>query len=322
MRKIIAIGESVLDTVFRGDTPVKAMVGGRIANAVATLGSLQLPATMCSECCNDSVGDIIVDFFKKHNVGTDSIDRFTDGATALSAIFENEGHDDKIVNYGKYPVDRFDVIWPRIDEDDIVLFGSLYAIDNPQREHLFELVQYARERKAIIVYLPGFQHGINFRITRVMTAILENLEISDIVIAHERDINAIFPGESADEAYHNHIEFYCSTYFHINNDLSVTMFVGKERREFAAATPVTRNMLGWQSGFTAGLIYELMRRGLRRSQLVEVEKEVTEQIVATAFDFAQLCASTVDNCITADYAAKKAAYYQDSAAEREKNLAK
>ena len=129
-----------------------------------------------------------------------------------------------------------DVVWPRIDENDIVLFGSLYAIDSPQREHLFELVQYARERKALIVYLPGFQHGINFRITRVMTAILENLEISDIVIAHERDINNIFPGESAAEAYRNHIEFYCPTYLHINPDLSVTMFAGKQRREYAAAT--------------------------------------------------------------------------------------
>ena len=98
MRKIIAIGESVLDTVFKGNTPVKAMVGGRIANAAATLGMLQLPVTMCSECGTDSVGDIIVDFLQRHQVSTQSVDRFTDGATALAAIFKGEnGHDDKIV---------------------------------------------------------------------------------------------------------------------------------------------------------------------------------------------------------------------------------
>ena len=31
MRKVISIGESVLDTVFVNRQPVKAMVGGRIA---------------------------------------------------------------------------------------------------------------------------------------------------------------------------------------------------------------------------------------------------------------------------------------------------
>ncbi|UKI43115.1 MAG: carbohydrate kinase family protein [Porphyromonadaceae bacterium] len=174
MRKIIAIGESVLDTLYRNGQPVKAMVGGRIANATASLGMTGVPVTFCSECCTDSVGDIIVDFFNRHQVATTSIDRYTDGSTQLSAIFLGEDGNDKIVNYGVYPdADRFDVVWPRIDEGDIVLFGSLYSIAQPQRERVYELLSYAAERKAVMVYLPGFQHGINFRITRVLTAILE-----------------------------------------------------------------------------------------------------------------------------------------------------
>ena len=65
MRKIIAIGESVLDTLYRNGQPIKAMVGGRIANATASLGMTGVPVTFCSECCTDSVGDIIVDFFNR-----------------------------------------------------------------------------------------------------------------------------------------------------------------------------------------------------------------------------------------------------------------
>lgn len=57
MRKIISIGESVLDTVFFNNQPVKAMVGGRIANATASLGMTGVPVTFCSECCTDSVLD-------------------------------------------------------------------------------------------------------------------------------------------------------------------------------------------------------------------------------------------------------------------------
>ncbi len=142
MRKIIAIGESVLDTLFENRQHVKAFVGGRIANAAASLGMLGIHVSMVSECCTDIVGDTIINFFNRHQVDVKSIDRFTDGATAFSAIF-NDPQETRIVNYGKYPDDRFDVVWPRIDEDDIVIFGSLYAIDVPQRERLFEMISYA-----------------------------------------------------------------------------------------------------------------------------------------------------------------------------------
>lgn len=296
MRKVIAIGESVLDTVFNGNVPVKAMVGGRIACAAATLGELGIPVTMVSECCRDSVGDIIVNYLERHNVDTHSIDRYTDGTTALSAIFREPDGSERIVNYGVYPPDnRFDVVWPRIDEDDILLFGSLYAIDQPQRERLFELVNYAVSRKAIIVYLPGFQHGINFRITRVMPAILENLEVSDIVVAHTRDIDKIFPGEKSEEAFSGHIGFYSPNYVHIHRDLSLSLFSRDGRCELAGADGVD-NLLGWQAGLTAGIINELINRDISRAMLQKMPSIVWKAILSSAVTLAQRCASSEENC--------------------------
>ena len=49
MQKIIAIGESVFDTVFDDDNhPIRSFVGGRIANAAALLASAGLPVAMVS----------------------------------------------------------------------------------------------------------------------------------------------------------------------------------------------------------------------------------------------------------------------------------
>ena len=304
MRKIIAIGESVLDTVFENRQPVRAFVGGRIANAAASLGALGINVSMVSECCTDTVGDTIIDFFNRHQVDVRSIDRFTDGATAFSAIF-NEPQGTRIVNYGKYPDDRFDVVWPRIDENDIVIFGSLYAIDIPQRERLFEMINYAAERKAIIIYLPGFQHGINFRITKVMPAILENLEIADLVLAHESDINNIFPDESPEEAFKNHIGFYDNAYFHINHNLSVSLFGRNRRANFEARGGNTANLLGWQAGFAAGIVYNILLNNITRSQLHGADDEMFKKLVSDAFDFAACCAQSQDNCITEQFAHAK-----------------
>lgn len=306
MRKIIAIGESVLDTVFTGNQPSRAFMGGRIANSAAILGTIGLPVFMVSECCADRVGDIIIDYLTRHHVDVSAVDRYTDGSTAMSAIFSGDGKD-TLVNYGVYPKQRFDVVWPRIDEDDIVIFGSLYAITEPQRTALFELVNHAVERKAIIVYLPGFQHGINFHIAHVMPAILENLEVSDLVIAHERDLRDVYPGETAQQAYTNHVEFYCDNYIHIHPDLSVTRF-GKGGRALphpAIGLP-TRHMLGWQAGFTAGVAYGLIKHEVTHESIHQLPRTAWVDIVTTAQAIASSCANP-DNCIDNALATRYAA---------------
>ncbi len=294
MRKIIAIGESVLDTLFVDGQPVKSFVGGRIACAAASLGSLGLPCVMLSECTTDSVGDIVVNYLSGHGVDTRLIDRYPDGATPFSAIFPN-GSGKQIVNYGVYPKTRFDIVWPRIDEDDIVLFGSLYAIDLPQRQRLYELLKYAVERRAILIYLPGFQHGIGYRLTKVMPHLLENLEISDIVIAHEQDIHDIFPGETGDEAYHGHIEFYCRNYVHLTRSLSLLMY--SLGLELPASKPATDNLLGWQAGLTAGIIAQLFEKNITREQLLNLDADTWRGILLDARKRAEQAAASDENCL-------------------------
>lgn len=304
MRKVIAIGESVLDTVFSGNQPTKAFMGGRIANAAAILGTMGLPVAMVSECGADRVGDIIIDYLTAHHVNVNSIDRYTEGSTALSAIFNDGTGKDTLVNYGVYPNTRFDVVWPRIDEDDILLFGSLYAINEPQRAALFELVNYAVERKAIIIYLPGFQHGINFHIAHVMPAILENLEVSDLVIAHERDLRDVFPGETAQQAFVNHVEFYCDNYLHINTDLTVTRFdKGGKAYPHPAIGGSSKHMLGWQAGFTAGVIHGILKNQVIHANIHQLPRTVWLDIVTNAQAIASCCANN-DNCIDPALAAR------------------
>ena len=306
MRKIIAIGESVLDTVYSGNQPARSLCGGRIANAAAILGSMGLPVAMVSECCADRVGDIIISYLTSHHVNVDSIDRYTDGSTPMSAIFGDSNGKETLVNYGVYPKQRFDVVWPRIDEDDILLFGSLYAITEPQRAALFELVNYAVERKAIIIYLPGFQHGINFHIAHVMPAILENLEVSDLVIAHERDLRDVYPGETAQQAFSNHVEFYCDNYLHIHPDLSVSRFGkgGKTMPHPAIGVP-SRHMLGWQAGFTAGVIHGLLKNHVTRATVHQLPTPTWVDIVTGAQAIASCCANP-DNCLDQALAARYA----------------
>lgn len=294
----------VLDTLFSGGQPVKAFVGGRVANAAASLAQAGARCAMVSECTTDRVGDIIVDFLTSHGVDITSVDRYPDGATRLSVIFADQ-HDSRshIVNYGSYPDERFNVVWPRIDEGDIVLIGSLYAVDLPQRERLLELLRHATERKAIIVYLPGLQHGISFRITHVMPNVLENMELSQLVVATSRDLHTIFPGESPEECFRNHISFYGNTFVHIDSATTAITIYNRDRvLECPATGTAPANMFDWQSGLTAGIVYELLAGEATLEQLPEFDGEQWQRIIAAARRWADDCDQHDSACISAAFA--------------------
>lgn len=285
MRKIIAIGESVLDILFGPDRqPVKAFVGGRVANAAACLGRKGLPVTMVSECCADRAGDFILDFYRDNGVVVSSLDRYTDGATAVSLLYGPDRGD--IINYSAYPADRFDVVWPRIDEDDVLLFGSFYSIDPNLRPRLYEIVSYASERKAAIIYFPGCQHGIGCRITKVMPAILENFELSDIAIANRGDIAAIYPGESPDEVFTNHIEYYGTRFLYVDDDYNVTIYSRGGKTFVAAASPYGGGTLRWQARLAASLIGSLLSREITTLTLASVPESEWEEMVGSAMLYA------------------------------------
>jgi fructokinase len=221
MRKIIVVGECGLDILFRNNQPVKSYPGGIMLNVAAQLGMLGHDTTFVSEAATDHVGDIITDYLSDHHVNTKSIDRFTEGKTATKLIFTADDADGKSYTtgtsiYSKYPEQCFDVVWPRIDHDDIVIFGGMYSIDFRVRNRLFDIIKYASERKAIIVYVPDTERSRLPRITKVMPSILENLEIADLVIGADSDWLTIFNKDNDRQAYADHISFYTFNFLSID----------------------------------------------------------------------------------------------------------
>ena len=61
-----------------------------------------------------------------------------------------------MIRYEGYPEEAFDIIWPRIDPGDIVLYGGYYAIDKRMHQRMSKLLEHAAEREAVMIYLPDF----------------------------------------------------------------------------------------------------------------------------------------------------------------------
>lgn len=147
MRKVIGIGETILDIIFRNNRPHTAVPGGSTFNGLISLGRLGVPVSFISEVGNDHVGDIIRDFMKENNISTRYVDRFPDGKSPISLAFLDNDSNADYTFYKDYPKQRLDVPLPEINEDDIFIYGSYYSLNPALRERMVEFLDYARQRR-------------------------------------------------------------------------------------------------------------------------------------------------------------------------------
>ena len=181
MRKVIGIGETILDIIFRGDQPSAAVPGGSVFNGIVSLGRMGINVGFISETGNDRVGNIILQFMRENHIPTDHVNVFPDGKSPVSLAFLNEQSDAEYIFYKDYPKQRLDVLFPKLEEDDIVMVGSYYALNPVLREKILELLDQAREKKAIIYYDPNFRSSHKNEAMKLAPTIIENLEYADIV---------------------------------------------------------------------------------------------------------------------------------------------
>ena len=150
MRKVIGIGETVFDIIFKEDNPVAAVPGGSTFNAIISLGRAGINTTFISETGDDRIGRRKIEFLKENGVNADSVSVYQGTKSPLSLAFLNERNDAEYIFYKDHPNDRLDFIHPAIERDDIVLMGSYYAINPVIRQQVAAFLDYAKEQGAII----------------------------------------------------------------------------------------------------------------------------------------------------------------------------
>ncbi len=155
--KIYAVGETILDIIFKGVEPQAAKPGGSSFNAAITLGRLGAPINFISEMGDDKVGDLIQGFMEENGVEAKFISRFRQGQSAIALAFLNEKSDAEYQFYKDYPAQRLEVEFPDFQKDDLLMFGSFYALNPGIRPRVKELLEKALSAGSTIVYDPNFR---------------------------------------------------------------------------------------------------------------------------------------------------------------------
>ena len=304
MRKVIGIGEAILDIIFRDGQPTAAVPGGSVLNALVSLSRAGVPVQFISETGDDRVGRIILRFLEENGIPTDTVSVFPDGQSPVSLAFLDEHREAEYLFYKNYPRQRLDVDFPRINEDDIVLLGSYYALNPALHDKVLQLLDLARERRAMVYYDPNFRAAHQPEAMKLAPAIIENLEHANVVRGSKDDFFYMYGLTDVDKIYRDKVKFYCPNFLCTAGRGQVALRTASLNKEYAVQPVEAASTIGAGDNFNAGILYGLLKYDVRYDALNNLGEAMWDKIVSLGMEFSAEVCKGLDNSVSPEFAGK------------------
>lgn len=302
MRRVIGIGETILDILFRDNQPQAAVPGGSVYNAAISLGRMGINVMFISETGNDRVGEMILQNMHDNGVSTEHVNVFPEGKSPVSLAFLNERNDAEYIFYKDYPRQRLEVNMPEITADDIVMIGSYFAITPVLRDKVVELLERARQAGAIIYYDVNFRSTHRNEAIKLMPTILENFEYADILRGSTEDFQNMFGVAEADAVYRKHVAFYCPNFICTDADKDICLRTKQVSKNYPVEPLQAVSTIGAGDNFNAGVVFGLLKYRIRRNDLSELSEADWDAIIQCGKDFSADVCKSVHNSVSKDFA--------------------
>ena len=295
----------MLDIIFKNDQPISAVPGGSVFNGLISLGRAGVQTSLISETGNDRVGRRIVSFLEENGVDASNVNIHKDSKSPLSLAFLNDNNDAEYVFYKDHPHDRLDFDYPEVNSDDIVMFGSFYAVNPVIRPQVAGFLEYAKSHGAIIYYDVNFRSSHKSEVMKITPNMLENFEFCDILRGSREDFDVLFAKTDADSIYRNNISFYTRNFIMTQGAEPIELRAnGGISKSYAVEPTETVSTIGAGDNFNAGFVYGLMKYGITRQQIMHgLATEQWDKLIASAQRFSAECCKSINNYISADFGA-------------------
>ena len=299
-RKVIGIGETVFDIIFKNDKPISAVPGGSTFNSMISLGRCGVEATFLSETGDDHIGNLICAYLEENGVSSADVDR--NGKSHLSLAFLNEQNDANYVFYKDHPHDKAEMRMPDIKLDDIVLFGSYFAINPVIRTKVKALLEHAKQQGAIIYYDLNFRASHKDEVDILLPNITENFQYADIVRGSNEDFNIVF-GAKDFAAVKEKLSPLCQNIIYTCGSHPTLLHANGLQLEHATEPIEVVSTIGAGDNYNAGVIFSIINKNITRADLRKgLSEDTWHSILATAQRFSAECCMSLENNISPAFA--------------------
>ena len=277
MKRVIGIGETVLDILFKDDQPQKAVPGGSTFNSIVSLGRAGVPCAMVTEVGGDHVGDIICRFLQENGVSAEFVCRHEHAKSHISLAFLNENNDAQYVFYKDHASVYLDGELPDICKDDVVLFGSFFAINPVLRPVVAGLLHQAREVGAWIYYDVNFRKNHIADLPEVMPNIEENMGLADVVRGSVEDFGHLYGLQDGNVIYER-VSRYCNKLILTDGAGPIRVYTPEGCEPFAVKAIETVSTVGAGDNFNAGYIYAMLQGMSEEAQRIEMAQRWSQDV--------------------------------------------
>jgi fructokinase len=258
MKRVIGIGETVLDILFKNDQPQKAVPGGSTFNSIVSLGRAGVPCAMITQTGSDHIGDMICEFLRKNGVSDEFVCRHPNTKSHITLAFLDEHNDAQYEFYKDHKRDLLDIPLPQITSDDIVLFGSFFAINPVIRPVTRELLTEAHEAGAWIYYDINFRKNHIADLPQILPNIEENMQLASVVRGSMEDFDYLFGLQDPDAIYER-VKPLCLTLILTDGARSIRVYEKDKVTKYDVQRIETVSTVGAGDNFNAGYIYAKLR---------------------------------------------------------------
>ena len=255
--RIIGIGETVFDILFKNNQPQKAVPGGSTFNSIVSLGRAGMHCAMVTEAGDDHVGDLICNFLQENGVSAEYVSRHPNVQSHISLAFLDEHNDAQYVFYKDHASVSLDGKLPEMSKDDVVLFGSFFAINPAIRPVVGGLLRKAREAGAWLYYDINFRKNHIADLPEVMSNIEENMQLADVVRGSMEDFDYLY-GLKTGEAIYERVSRYCHTLILTDGARQIRVYTPEDCETYPVQPIETVSTVGAGDNFNAGYIYAKM----------------------------------------------------------------
>jgi len=276
-KRVIGIGETVLDILFKNDQPQKAVPGGSTFNSIVSLGRTGVPCAMVTEVGGDHVGDLICNFLVDNGVSSEYVCRHEHVKSHISLAFLDEHNDAQYVFYKDHASVSLDGRLPRMGKDDVVLFGSFFAINPVIRSVVGGLLRAAREAGAWLYYDVNFRKPHIADLPEVMPNIEENMRLADVVRGSMEDFGYLY-GLHEGDAIYERVSQYCDTLILTDGARSIRVYTPDGRETYPVQAIETVSTVGAGDNFNAGYIYAMMQGMDDQASRIEMAQRWSQDV--------------------------------------------
>lgn len=297
-RKVIGVGESILDILFRGGQPEAAVHGGSSFNSIVSVGRAGVPCTFVGYTGADEVGRKTVRFMQENGIGTEHFQLRQGEKSAISLAFIGE-NGDATYSFYREPL-HIASTWtlPDMARGDVVLFGSHYAVCDGMRPLIEHLLECAAQSDAIIYYDLNFRKNHQDELQELTPALYHNIDHSTIVRGSTEDIEVLFDSRDARVIYNMYIRPKCKYFICTAGAEKITVCCPRATYVFQAP-PVSDvvSTVGAGDSFNAGFACALIWEGIMPEDLPNLGRDAWQRLIATACRFAGETCRSKENYI-------------------------